>query len=359
MKIVIGHDLIERHTDGQPQSFSAMWKAYAEELGIEAVVVDPLCPGALDRIAGADGFLWRYNFKLPWTDAAPRLMRVVEDEFGIPVWPARVLRDTFENKIAQAYLLDALDIPHPKTWVFWRRADAMAALDELPYPLVAKLSRGVKSDGVAMVRNRAEAELLVRQMFSFGTGSLDFLRVRRHRLLGTYTPMLRAMRRGGLRGNLEQGYVFLQEFIPGNSFDTRLVVQGDRAFGSRRLIHEGDFRASGSGLSDFDAAAINPEAVALAFRLADAMGVRSLVVDVMERDGTPVMGEYSYTMAAHVVRQFQGHWRRDQGGISRSDMSVDWPRLVFDDFLADVRAHVARTRPVPLAVAAGGPAAPA
>ena len=66
---------------------------------------------------------------------------------GLPVWPPRVLREIFENKIAQAYVLEALEIPSPRSWVYWREADARAALPELPLPLVAKLSRGGAATG--------------------------------------------------------------------------------------------------------------------------------------------------------------------------------------------------------------------
>jgi hypothetical protein len=338
MRIAIGHDLIERHTDGNPQSFSATWQAMAAGTGIEARVIDPLVPGALAEIAKYDGFIWRYNFRLPWTDAAPRLMRVVEDEHRLPVWPGRLLRETFENKIAQAYLLDALDFPRPRTWVFWSAADALAALDTLPLPLVAKLSRGVRGEGVALIRSRDEAALLIRQMFTFGAGSLDFLRSRGNRRFGIRTGAIQALRQGRIKGNLERGYVLLQEFLPGNDFDTRVVIQGDRAWASRRLNRAGDFRASGSGISDFDARAINPAALELAWRLADATRVRSLVADLLQRGDTPVMGEISYSMAAHVVRSFDGHWRRGPDGIHWVDAPLDWPRAVWEDFLAEVRA---------------------
>jgi hypothetical protein len=349
MRIAIGHDLVRRDTDGNSQSFSAVWKARADELGIATEELEPLLPGALDRIARCDGFIWRYNFKLPWTDAGPRLMQAVENELGIPVWPARPLRDTFENKIAQSYLLEAAGIPHPRTWVFWRQRDAMAALPDLPFPLVAKLSRGVKSDGVALIRDRAEAEVLVRQMFSFGTLSLDFLRIPRHRRFGKYTPILRAMRRGGIRGNLEQGYVLLQEYIPGNTGDTRVVVQGDVAVAGGRLNREGDFRASGSGRNNLDPANINPKSIELGFRLADAMGVSSVVLDVLVRGDEPVITEFSASMAINAVRRFRGHWRRGPDGLVRSDDPVDWPNLVFDEFVAEVRAHRSGGARVPLA----------
>ena len=86
MRIAIGHDLVERATDGNPQSFSAGWKGLADELGVEAEVIEPLLPGAIGRIGGFDGFIWRYNFRQPWTDAGPQIMAVVEDQHGLPVW---------------------------------------------------------------------------------------------------------------------------------------------------------------------------------------------------------------------------------------------------------------------------------
>ncbi len=345
MRIAIGQDLVEKATDGQPQSFSALWKARAEAMGIEAEVVDPLLPGAIERIGGFDGFIWRYNFRLPWTEAGPRIMEVVEAQHGLVVWPPRVLRETFENKIAQAYVLAALDVPRPRTWVFWHEADARAALKELPLPLVAKLSRGVRGEGVALIRTRAEAERLIHQMFSFGLGSMEFMRGGKARRWGKYSPMVEALRRGRFKGNHERGYVLFQEFIEGNAFDTRVVIQGDLAWASRRMNREGDFRASGSGVSDWDARAVRPAALELAWRAADAMGVRTLVADVMQRGDVPVMGEISTSMAVHVVREMDGHFRRGPDGIAWDAAKVDWPAAVFDDFLAEVRARLSGTGP--------------
>ena len=132
--------------------------------------------------------------------------------------------------------------------------------------------------------------------------------------------------------------MLFQEFIEGNAFDTRVVIQGDLAWASRRMVRKGDFRASGSGVSDLSAKAINPAALELTWRLADGIGVRSLVTDVMQRGDEPVMGEFSYTMAAHVVRIWEGHWRRGPDGIVWVDEPLDWPRAAFDDFITEAQS---------------------
>lgn len=338
MRIAIGHDLIEKHTDGNPQSFSALWKAHADARGIEAEVVDALAPGSIETIRGFDAFIWRYNFRLPWLDAAPRIMRAVEEDLGLPVWPPRVLRETFENKSAQAYLLEALGVPHPKTWVFWREAEALARLDDLPFPLVVKLSRGVQSDGVALVRDRAEARAVIDRMFTFGLGSMNFLRDARERRFGRYSAMVAAMRRGRFKGIHERGYVIFQEFIPGNAFDTRLMLQGGRVLALRRHNRKGDFRASGSNQMDYDAAAISPAAVERTFELAEAMQVPSLVADVIFRGTEALINEFSYSTQIHGVRPCRGHWRRLPGGVERVEADVDWPLAIFDDFVAGLSA---------------------
>lgn len=347
MRIAIGHDVVQTHTDGNPQSFSALWKSYADEIGLDAEVIRPLLSGAIDRIRDFDAFIWRYNFQATWIEAGPRIMRAIEDDCGLPVWPDRVLRDTFENKTAQAYLLEALKIPHPRTWVYWHAADALAQLDDLPFPLVAKLSRGVQSQGVALIRNRAEAEEVIKRMFSFGLDSMNFMRDRRERRFGKYNLIVRAMRRGHFKGHLERNYVILQEFIPGNAFDTRLVVQGDKLLALRRHNRRGDFRASGSGQFDHDPEGINPSAIELAFDMAEAMKVKSLVVDVIMDGDKPLINEFSYSMAIHAVRGCPCYWKRGGGGTTRVNEVLDWPRATFDDFLADIEAAVARRYPAP------------
>ena len=72
------------------------------------------------------------------------------------------------------------------------------------------------------------------------------------------------------------------------------------------------------------------------------MGVRSLIVDILQRGDEPVMGEFSYSMTPGLVSSFRGHWKRGPAGIHRVEEQLDWPRLIFDDFLAKVREHAAR-----------------
>ena len=67
-------------------------------------------------------------------------------------------------------------------------------------------------------------------------------------------------------------YALFQQWLPGNEFDTRITVIGNRAFGFRRFNRQGDFRASGSGNLDWDPVQVDPAFVQLAFRIAKRLG---------------------------------------------------------------------------------------
>jgi hypothetical protein len=128
-----------------------------------------------------------------------------------------------------------------------------------------------------------------------------------------------------------------------------VTVIGDRAFAFRRLNRPNDFRASGSGRIDWDPAHIDEEAVRVAFRIARALGSQSIAVDILRRDGQPVVSEISYYYEGWAVAECPGHWRllRHQPqtvpleGVDGHARPED---AILDDFLTVVGAG--RSRPL-------------
>src|SRR5262249_26757951 len=123
-----------------------------------------------------------------------------------------------------------------------------------------KLRCGAGSQNVRLVRNRHEAEAVCRQAFGVGfpaaPGYLDDARTRlRH--IGGWKEFCQKLKRvpesvvSTIRykryGPRQRGYVLFQEFMPGNDYDTRVTIIGNRAFGAVRHNRPNDFRASGSG----------------------------------------------------------------------------------------------------------------
>src|ERR1041385_1478455 len=76
-----------------------------------------------------------------------------------------------------------------------------------------------------------------------------------------------------------KNYVYFQKFLPGNNYDTRITVIGDRAFGFRRYTRDNDFRSSGSGRLDYDIRGIDEECLRVAFEISKKMGFQSMAYD--------------------------------------------------------------------------------
>jgi glutathione synthase/RimK-type ligase-like ATP-grasp enzyme len=79
----------------------------------------------------------------------------------------------------------------------------------------------------------------------------------------------------------QKGYVYFQDFLPDNSYDTRLIVIGNRCFGIRRYNRKNDFRASGAGLLDYKPENIDKRTIKIAFDIANKLESDCLAFDFL------------------------------------------------------------------------------
>jgi glutathione synthase/RimK-type ligase-like ATP-grasp enzyme len=268
---------------------------------------------------------------------------------GIKVFPRLDDYWHFDDKIAQKYIFEALDIPRPDTHVFFDAASALSWLRKAGVPIVAKLKSGAGSINVSLIKTLSDGEKYIRRMFGRGVPATDnavkdiVTKVRNHRAKRDWVATLKRLpttlgnlRR--LRNDLdwERGYCYFQEFVENNDHDTRITVIGDRAFAFRRGVRPGDFRASGSNLVDFDPKGINLACVELAFKAAKRLGVSCVAFDFIERseDGSPLVVEMSFAFKPEAVFGCPGHWRAD---LSWQEGQV-WPQdAILEDFLSGTR----------------------
>ena len=111
---------------------------------------------------------------------------------------------------------------------------------------------------------------------------------------------------------MERGYVYFQDFIPENSYDTRITIIGNRAFGFRRAVRPNDFRASGSGRIFYEAEAIDEQCILTAFGVAEKLGSQSMAFDFVQTpEGQQLIVEISYAFSAQAVFDCTGYWTRD------------------------------------------------
>jgi len=354
MRIAIQPDTFRDRVYGDAAHSAPRWAAALEARGHEVRQVDVYRADILEQLAGCDGFLWRHIHDVGMQQIARRLLPVIERELRLCVFPDQATCWHYDDKIAQAFLLRALEIPTPDTWVWFEREDAERFAREAKVPLVMKLSTGAGSENVRRIDSAAEALEWIRILFSTGVTDLSDASFRpapwgaRVRAAARTLLHGRPAHRHGLgRGGLHHGYVLFQQLVPDNAFDTRVTVIGRRAFGFRRFNRPGDFRASGSGRLDHDPTQIDLATVRLAFETAQRMGTQSVAIDGLRDGAKPLVAEVSYTYQSQAVADCPGHWEL-RGAPASGELTwvagSMWPEdAQIEDFLVKLSAASARS----------------
>lgn len=352
-RIAIQPDEITLPRGRGTQSFSKRWVQRLRDMGHVPVPVDANRDDFFEQVAACDGFMWTLVQATYSRHFGRRVLAALEHATNIPVFPSWKTIWHFDDKIGQDYLLRAAGFPTPRTWVFWYRHEAVEFCRTARYPMVFKLASGIMSRNVEMVHNLDEAQYWINRMFGEGLVALEKPSIQgvsgaRRRVRDALRLLVKGLPpHSAPFTEIQRGYALLQEFIPGNEFDHRVTVVGNRAFAFRRLNRPNDFRASGSGRIEWDPSKIDPEMVRLAFSVQRALGSQSLAMDGIYRDGTPVIVEISYIYDSWAVEACPGHWELrgnpDDGHLEWVEGRM-WPEdAILDDFLALIGS---RRRPV-------------
>jgi glutathione synthase/RimK-type ligase-like ATP-grasp enzyme len=318
-------------------SFSDRWVERLTALGHDVQLVMVNDPDFIETVSACDGFLWWFPPLPRPREVGKRILPALDHAGKVLVHPDLRSCWHFDDKIAQAYLLQAAGIAMPRTWVFWRYETAIEFLHSARYPLVTKLRAGVRSENVALLRNFAQGERLARRLFGSGVETLlprpfSSLRI-------ASRPVRNVMRRMLSlpplpRPEVHRGAMLVQEFVEANEFDTRVNVIGNRAFAFRRANRPGDFRASGSRIQDDDPSKIELDAIRLSFDAARALRMPALCFDILRQHRKPVITEFSYYFNAPTIGECPGHWRMRDDELEWVDGRMRAEDAVLDDFLA-------------------------
>lgn len=305
-------------------SFAERWVEYCNNTHIPYLKVDMFSTDFLSKLSTSKvkGFL----FNLPLYDLKAQLFAAniacAVELMGIKVFPCDASYWHFDDKVAQKYLFESLDIPMCPTWVFYDRNEALEWVSSTTFPKIFKLRRGAGAHNVQMVKSEAQANSIVKTMFRKGMQPVSNIiadyktKIYQHKKQRDWMATLKRLpntlaniRKMRMNIPREKGYVYFQEFFPGNDHDTRVTVIGDRAFAFRRFARPNDFRASGSGRIDWDPQSIDLRCIKLAFDASRRIKSQCLAFDfVNDMSGSPVILEVCYSFIPKAVFDCPGHW---------------------------------------------------
>ena len=340
-----------------PGSYSDRWIEWCLENQVPFKRLNCLSTDVVRQTADLDAVLWHWTLLSVEELLVARQIIAALEQAGILVFPSTPTCWHYDDKVGQKYLLESIGAPLIPTWVFTNRAEAEEWIAQATWPKVFKLRCGASAENVRLVRSASQAEALCRKAFGPGfAGSAGYLYDAAIRLQTTtdWRDLLEKIKRAprSLAQTLarrrytprQRHYVLFQEFMPGNDFDTRVTIIGNRAFGAMRRNRANDFRASGSGDCLFDPEGVDRRCVPIAFRVAERVGTQSLACDFLfDHDHNPKICEISYCSVASPVLDCPGYW----------DQSFDWHPGHFwpqDLILEDLLKAVANRLPAPVAI---------
>ncbi len=332
IRIAVGRD-----RSGWCDKFShALERKIQEGHRLSYEVIDIWSPDWLDLLDGIQVVIW--NPVLMGPRAAQHLKEKVyflERHLNRLVIPNYETVWHFESKVAQSYVFNKHGIPTPRTVISSDYHKMSDALRDMQPPFVFKSSHGAGGKYVIMVRSHSRA---MRELTRICSRQL--WREARRRAGSRFKAILSNLHRAWLwhaiasRLRSEEQYTvpYVQEFVAGNDKDLRITAIGDRyAFGFWRRNRRNDFRASGSGLVDYELP-IPEELVRYCLELNKSLSLDTMAYDIIFRNGLAVMLEMSYTYSDDAIHDCRGHFVLQPDGALTFREGRTWPQELWVDW---------------------------
>ncbi len=305
--------------------FSDSWLEVLKKRNTNYKIVDCYSSNIIEQLNDCTHLIWQ------WTQADPVAMMMAYDltkaleQKGIKVFPSSNNSWHFDDKVAQKYLLEAIDAQSVKSYVFYNKDTAKIWASSCSYPKVFKLKGGASSNNVKLAKDKKQAIRLINKAFGKGftrVNRLDLFneRIRKFKLTPSHKTLLglaKGVARLFVPTDLEKtlgkdrGYAYFQEFIPNNDSDIRVIIIGEKAFGIKRMVRKNDFRASGSGLISYNINDIPNECIKIAFDLSEKLNTDCLCYDFVYQENTPKLIEISYGFAPIAYIGVKGYWNKN------------------------------------------------
>jgi len=287
---------------------------------IEFIRMDSSDSNFLDQIKNIQLFIFRWSQYDDYHQQAKTILPIVENVHKIKCFPDQNTCWHYDDKIRQYYLLKSHEIPVVESYIFWDCKKTIDWLKVTSFPVVFKLRGGAGSTNVILVDSLKSGVKLVKKIFHKG---IQNQKIKSANAIQRqyFNPRKKIRRFGGdilriLRGEdpnkfwqLHKNYAYFQKYLPGNANDTRITTIGNRAFGFIRYVRPGDFRASGSGLINYDTENIDLRCVKIALETSMKLKFQSMAYDfIFDSNGNPKICEISYNYLDKPVYDCDGYW---------------------------------------------------
>ena len=305
------------------RDFSSKWIEYCEKNHINYKVVDCYRNDIIQQMHDCDALFWHFSQSISKDVLFAKQLIYSLETAGKKVFPDFYTAWHFDDKVGQKYLLEAVNAPLVPSYIFYSEVKALEWIEKTGFPKVFKLRRGAGSAHVKLAKTKSQAIKLVRKAFSTGFSQYDKvtnLKDRWHKYRNgksSFWNVVKGILRFGKTTDFaktvgkEKGYIYFQDFIPENDYDIRVIVIRNKAFAIKRLVREGDFRASGSGHVLYEKHHFDKNTIQLSFQVADKINSQCLAIDYVYQEDKPLIVELSYGFIKEVYYACEGYWDRD------------------------------------------------
>lgn len=333
-------------------SWAGPWQQACEEAPVECHFVDLFEEGVLRKLASYDAVLWHFSNYSHQEMLFARSILAAASAMGLAIFPDHNTAWHFDDKVAQMYLLEAVAAPIPEWNVFADVEGFKLWLEGKPiFPQVAKLRGGSGSSNVKLLENPRDATRYADDMFKRGRTVAPnpmFKAISNARSASTRATFFKRLKRApeflrtmrsARQLPRERGYVFLQEFIPNDGYDLKVVTVGDKTSFIARNNRAGDFRASGGGSLSYDLALVPRNVVETAFSVTDRIGAQCMGYDFVidSRTGVGEIIEMSYGFDHRALVAAGGHW--DRSGDWHQGEPLSAPAEIVENLIKAARSR--------------------
>lgn len=322
------------------------WEDYCIDNKLDFELVDCYRSDIIDHLKGFTHLLWHFgNYEFQDMLFARSILYSAK-EMGLKVFPDYDSSWHFDDKIAETYLLQSVNAPIPDSLMFYRYEDCEQQINdnEIDFPIIAKLRGGSGSHNVKLLRTPTELLRYARKMFGSGISpspSLMYKTVSNARTSRNWETMIKRVKRApeffrtlknAKKFPNEKEYVFLQEFIPNDGYDLKIVVVGDKLSFIGRNIRKGEFRASGGGDLFYDRSYVTKNIIESAFRTSDLLNFQCMGYDyVVNKDtGEGKIIEISYGFSHAALLGAGGYFDREGNW---HDVPMDAPKEILKNMI--------------------------